>query len=219
MCDKEPYLPLRWIVSAWLSASQYATLHHWLLGDRPERPSRYICPASRCLNYHTLHDIYLLVMWSLALSGIVLVTHVSGRIAAFAILIAVTLRLHEVATAVLRVSLKVGQVERKKRPTERTFAIAALVYLEPILLFGIMHAAMPSALGLSPDTVYAHLEGSKWDTPSLVYYSVACYTTVGWGDIYPRVSEAKVLSGAETLFGVLLLVCTISAFVAKLDGP
>ncbi len=55
-----------------------------------------------------------------------------------------------------------------------------------------------------------------WSFPTLVYYSVVTFTTLGFGDVIPKTQEAAWLVMAEVIVGYVMLGGLISIFATKL---
>ena len=216
MSELSPKLPLRCLVAAWFSFSKYGSLHYWLLGESPELARSYLPKDSHYLNYHTLHDVYMLLMWVLAFIGSFLSVSFSSRTIAITVIVIAGLRLHELLRSLVRTLLKAK--DRKYRPGERTFAIIIMAYSEPIFMFAIMHACLPTAVGLQAGDMYS-LGVCRWDIQAVLHYSIACYTTVGWGGIHAMTAGARILSSVQTVYGILMLVFAITSFISRSEGP
>jgi hypothetical protein len=55
-----------------------------------------------------------------------------------------------------------------------------------------------------------------WGLKSMMYYSVVTFTTLGYGDIYPKTIEAAQWVIAEVVVGYIMLGGMISIFATKL---
>jgi hypothetical protein len=105
----------------------------------------------------------------------------------------------------------------------RKLLISLFAYLEPILLFAVLHGVLSDVLGIvqalsTPGTGYT-FAGRSWGAISILHFSVGCYTTVGWGDISASYPSTMILSDIEAVAGIIMLTLTVSRFVsAALDS-
>jgi len=60
------------------------------------------------------------------------------------------------------------------------------------------------------------VEPMKWGLLPMIYYSVVTFTTLGFGDIVPRTSEAAIWVMIEVIIGYIMLGGLISIFSTKL---
>jgi hypothetical protein len=108
----------------------------------------------------------------------------------------------------LRLVLRPGPV------TNRQIAGAVAVYLLAALGFGeaywLLAHVNPQAIGFA-DAPAGH-EALRAD---FVYFSIATITTVGFGDVVPVSTAARVLVSMEALFGQLYLVILLSRLVSN----
>lgn len=108
----------------------------------------------------------------------------------------------------LRLVLRPGAV------TARQIAGAVAVYLLVALAFGeafwLLQHVNPQAIAFS-DAPAGH-EALRAD---FVYFSIATITTVGFGDVVPVSTFARVLVSLEALFGQLYLVILLSRLVSN----
>lgn len=107
----------------------------------------------------------------------------------------------------LRMVLRPGPV------TRRQIAGAVAVYLMVALIFGeaywLLEQANPGAINFT-DAPTTH-EALRAD---FVYFSIASITTLGFGDVLPASTTARVLVTMEALFGQLYLVILVSRLVS-----
>ncbi len=88
-----------------------------------------------------------------------------------------------------------------------TYLLAAVAFA---MLFQIVELARPGAFsGLADDVHLDRVELSN----SMMYYSLVCITTMGYGDIVPVGSLARPLSVFEGVFGQLYLAVMIARLV------
>ena len=210
-----PHLPLRRVVLVWFFLTRWLSPHFWIFGENPESPRWYFRGKRRTLNYHTFHDLYIMCCWTISLGGTIVSLRLSCGWAAIVLMFLVAVRLHELFRSLVKTLLTLKK--RQHRPLERTFAMTLAAYTEPILLFAIMHTFLPVALGMRAEEVY-NLTGPEWQWADVIHYSVACYTTVGWGEIHALYGASRILSSVETGYGVMMLVFTITAFISRLYG-
>jgi len=115
-----------------------------------------------------------------------------------------------VAFTLLVMLLLLNYVVRAPRVTQNTLLAAICVYILVGVLFGfiflLVYRAQPQAFPL--DTTLGPPESQ------LRYFSMITLTTVGYGDIMPKSSEARALAALEALIAQLYL----AAIVARLVG-
>jgi hypothetical protein len=105
----------------------------------------------------------------------------------------------------------------------RKLLISLLAYLEPMLLFAVLHGVLSNLQGISrgicaPGAGYS-FAGKSWGASTLLHFSVGTYTTVGWGDVTPNYPSTMILSDIEAVAGIVMLTLTVSRFVsAALDA-
>lgn len=103
------------------------------------------------------------------------------------------------------------------RVTGETLWAAINVYV----LFGMMFAFLYSAvLALAPDAfVGGILENINQDvTQSMVYYSFVTMTTLGYGDITPKIHVAATLAYVQALIGQLYVAVLIARLVSMYNS-
>jgi hypothetical protein len=105
---------------------------------------------------------------------------------------------------------------RHDKADGRKMLISLLAYLEPMLLFAVLHGAVSRILTLQATALGSgySLSNRTWNWVTIMHYSIGCYTTVGWGDISATDSYTMMLSDLETVTGVIMLAFTISRLVA-----
>jgi hypothetical protein len=192
-----------------------------LLGVDPSKTPKYLLNRrSQWFNRSTLVDFYALA-WPVL--DMFLLLFLCGFLTQ-RVVPAITLgllalyRLNELIGGVFHVLLRRAAYDSAD---ERKMIITVLAYLEPILLFGILHAAMSVVLsrcaGCTIGAGYS-LERVSWHWSTIIYYSLGCYTTVGAAGVAPICPSTMLLSDLETITGIFMLASTISAFVSKTLG-
>jgi hypothetical protein len=88
-----------------------------------------------------------------------------------------------------------------------TYLLAAIAFAT---LFQIVALQSPEAFSGLPQTAY---EDRTELSSSMVYFSLVCITTMGYGDIVPTGSLARPLSVIEGVFGQLYLAVMIARLV------
>lgn len=124
-------------------------------------------------------------------------------------------RLHEITGGILHVLLHRSSFDHAD---ERKMILTLLCYIEPILIFAIFYAVLfiviPFFIGNQNVEIFS-INKIKWGGLTAFYFSAACYTTVGWGDISAKHPLAMLLAGCESIFGVIMLTLTISVFISR----
>jgi hypothetical protein len=107
----------------------------------------------------------------------------------------------------------VGGIRVERRVTLHSVMGALTVYLLAGLIFAFSYGVM-EAIASSP--VLSHLGTDKHAEE--VYFSFITLTTVGYGDISPVASAARMMSVLEALFGQLYLVTIVAVIVSNVGG-
>lgn len=107
----------------------------------------------------------------------------------------------------------IGGIRAEQRVTLHSVMGALTVYLLAGLVFGFAYAVMDGIAGMP---VLSHLGSDKHAEE--VYFSYITLTTVGYGDITPIASAARMTSALEALFGQLYLVTIVAVIVSNV-GP
>jgi voltage-gated potassium channel len=107
----------------------------------------------------------------------------------------------------------VGGIRVERRVTLHSVMGALTVYLLAGLIFGFSYGVM-EAIASSP--VLSHLGTDKHAEE--VYFSFITLTTVGYGDIAPIASAARMMSVLEALFGQLYLVTIVAVIVSNVGA-
>ncbi len=115
-----------------------------------------------------------------------------------------------VAGAVIVVRGVVGGIRVEQRVTLHSVMGALTVYLLAGLIFGFSYGVMDAIAG-SP--VLSHIGSDRHAEE--VYFSFITMTTVGYGDIAPVASAARMTSVLEALFGQLYLVTIVAVIVSN----
>jgi Ion channel len=107
----------------------------------------------------------------------------------------------------------VGGIRVERRVTLHSVMGALTVYLLAGLIFAFSYGVM-EAIASSP--VLSHLGTDKHAEE--VYFSFITLTTVGYGDIAPVASAARMMSVLEALFGQLYLVTIVAVIVSNVGA-
>lgn len=224
MTGKNEVKPLAIFVEAYIWLHTRTSVRVLLFGADPTKTPNYILSnQGRWINRDTLVDLYAIIrviidcllLWLVASP---LQTH---PMTALLVGLFTLHRLNELLGGVLYILIHRARFDYADG---RKMAITLLAYLEPVLLFAILHGALSIILaGTSfsiSGTGYA-LAGKPltWSWITLLHYSVGCYTTVGWGDVSATLPFTMALSDIETMTGVVMLTLTISRFVAAALDP
>lgn len=213
--------PLKSLVDLYLSIHRRISLRPILFGVDPDHtPNFIITHENRWFNRDCLVDVYAIV-WPIA--GLVLLYFGSNPSIHFGwalfILVVAAYRLNELFGAVFYIL-----VYRAREDTAdgRKLAISLLAYLEPIILFAILHSVFSAILAAGKVTESGagyNLNGQVWGAITAFHFSVECYTTVGWGDVSATNPCTMILSDIEAITGIIMLTLTVSRFVSAVLGP
>jgi voltage-gated potassium channel len=107
----------------------------------------------------------------------------------------------------------IGGIRVERRVTLHSVMGALTVYLLAGLIFAFSYGVM-EAIASSP--VLSHLGTDKHAEE--VYFSFITLTTVGYGDIAPVASAARMMSVLEALFGQLYLVTIVAVIVSNVGA-
>jgi hypothetical protein len=107
----------------------------------------------------------------------------------------------------------IGGIRVERRVTLHSVMGALTVYLLAGLIFAFSYGVM-DAIASSP--VLSHLGTDKHAEE--VYFSFITLTTVGYGDISPVASAARMMSVLEALFGQLYLVTIVAVIVSNVGA-
>ena len=107
----------------------------------------------------------------------------------------------------------VGGIRVEQRVTLHSVMGALTVYLLAGLVFGFSYGVMDAIAGMP---VLSHIGSDKHAEE--VYFSFITMTTVGYGDIAPTVSAARMTSVLEALCGQLYLVTIVAVIVSNVGA-
>lgn len=121
----------------------------------------------------------------------------------------------------------VGHLFRRREVTVNTIFGAIVTYLLIAIafsmIFTILELRHPGSFSGLPDTEIMHRNEL---TAAIMYYSLVCFTTMGFGDIVPVSSLARSLSAVAGVFGQLYLAVMIArlvglhiAHMSRMDDP
>ncbi|MEM8609692.1 MAG: ion channel [Myxococcota bacterium] len=108
----------------------------------------------------------------------------------------------------------VGHLFRRREVTVNTIFGAIVTYLLIAIAFSmvftILEVSRPGSFSGLPDTQASHRNELN---SAILYYSLVCFTTMGFGDIVPVSSLARSLSAVAGVFGQLYLAVMIARLV------
>ena len=120
-----------------------------------------------------------------------------------ALLIAATIFIHY---EILRLTT-IGATDLRVHPRSRLWMMlggAMISHLIHIGLYAVAYLALEYQFGVGA------IEGpDSGNVNDAIYFSIVCYTTLGFGDIYPS-GELRLLSGIEALNGLVMVTWTAS---------
>ncbi len=145
-------------------------------------------------------------------AGYLSVVLADARISLAAHLIAAAFFLHLIGT------ISRGLLLEQTRVTGETLWAAVNIYI----LFGLFFAFLYSAVLLSwPDAFAGGMLENRHPLPtqSMVYYSFVTMTTLGYGDITPKIRIAATLAYVQALIGQLYVAILIARLVSMYNAP
>ncbi|MEM6856845.1 MAG: potassium channel family protein [Pseudomonadota bacterium] len=120
-----------------------------------------------------------------------------------ALLIAATIFIHY---EILRLTT-IGATDLRVHPRSRLWMMLGGAMISHLIHIGLYAAAY---LVLEYQFEVGAIEGpNSGNVNDAVYFSIVCYTTLGFGDIYPS-GELRLLSGIEALNGLVMVTWTAS---------
>jgi len=214
--------PLSILMVTYLKLHRHISLRAILLGADPTTTPKWLQESnSRWLNRSTLVDLYAM-LWPLCdcfLLWLVMARLSCHATVAPAIALVALYRLNELFGGIFWVLTYRANVDS---PNPRKFAFTFLNYVEPILLFAVLHGAISDILSNGGSQLVPGgylLEHRCWNWVTVLHYSVGRYTTVGAEGVSPTSPLTTILSDIETLVGVIMIVLTISVFVSRTISP
>ena len=108
-----------------------------------------------------------------------------------------------------------GQVSRSEGVTFDSISGAICVYLLLGLIWALLYAAieLTAAGSFAMETAFGEVPSRSAHFSTFVYYSFSTLTAVGYGDIVPSSSPARVFSWLEAVVGQLYLAILIARLV------
>jgi hypothetical protein len=123
-----------------------------------------------------------------------------------------------VATSVIHFEILAGVTElhRRNALSKRVEVVASLISAFLGHLIGIgMYAATFAWLHHHPE--FGELAGRLSHSPTdFFYFSVSCYTTLGFGDVYAT-EDMRIISGVEGLNGLVLIAWSAAFTYRSID--
>ncbi len=215
---KEAISPLKTFMVILLRMTKFLSLSRWIIGKDPDNPSFILTKLieiqkNRFINYHTFLDCYL-ILWFL-FEIIIIISFPSGKLnSAFLGILVIFLssvRLIELFGAQLHIIAY--RREKDTEINERKILIGLMCYLEGMLIFCLIYMGLFTIL--SCGNVFSVRNGLSISSLNILYFSVANYTTTGFGDITAIHPTLIKISSLESIFGLLFLAFFISGLVAR----
>lgn len=221
LIDEEPTV-LAHLVETLLRLARWVSPRYWLIGWNPphDSPKWLLKLNGTAFRRDNLHDIYV-SGWTCAELLLLLFWNSVGcslnfnAVQGWLLLIAVNVHLLEVMLGTVFVMMKRRHLDSVN---PRKFAITALAYLDGVFVFAVSYLLLPGLIGITPSRVYSFPPDVEFSSGSMFHFSVACYTTTGWGNIHPVHPVVMFLSSVESLVGTLFIIATIASFVSRLDA-
>jgi len=217
--DKPNVKPLGTLVDCYLWFHRTTSIRSRFFGVDPTETPKFIeRNQSRWFNRDFLVDVYALAwpiacwatLWWLGTPSAIR----TNRCALIAIGVIAGYRLNELLGGVSYILIKRARADFADG---RKLAISLLAYLEPIILFAVLHGVVSDVLA-NGNTALAgkgyEIGNRLWRASTIFHFSVGCYTTVGWGDVTAVAPLAVCLSDVEAITGILMITLTLSRFVA-----
>ena len=111
-------------------------------------------------------------------------------------------------TAALLVLLLIAQARRFDRSNLAASSLFALLSVGTLLLYGVLGSLWFGA-GYAP---------AIRDLPTAFYYTIETMSTVGYGDILPRTTEARMFTVSMIVLGITVFATTLSVVIGPLVG-
>ena len=115
---------------------------------------------------------------------------------------------------VYAISIIVGHLFQQREVTLNTIFGAVVTYLLAGVAFGmvfqIIELQSPGSFSGIPDSALVHRNQL---TSSMMYFSLVCLTTMGYGDVVPASNLARPIAVLEGVFGQLYLAVMVARLV------
>jgi len=202
------------ILTLFLRIAKLFSFSRWILGKDPDNISGLLSriKQTRFVNYHTLIECYL-IMWFL-FEILIIISFPSGRlcdpVVGIIIAILAAIRLIELFGAQLYIITY--RREKDVKLSARKILLGLMCYVEGMLIFCLIYMGLYTGL---KGTIFSLRNGLSISSLSILYFSVANYTTTGFGDITALHPIAIIISSLESIFGLLFLAFFISGLVAR----
>lgn len=215
---KEAILPLKTLMIFFLKLTKFISLSRCVIGKDPDNPSSLLFRLkekhkSRFINYDTFLDCYL-ILWFL-FEIIIIILFPSGKLASaflgWFIVFFASVRLLELFGAQLHIIAY--RREKDVDINERKILMGLMCYLEGILIFCLIYMGLFTILNCG--NVFSLRNGLSISSLNILYFSVANYTTTGFGDITAIHPALIKISSLESIFGLLFLAFFISGLIAR----
>jgi hypothetical protein len=122
--------------------------------------------------------------------------------------------------------IQILHLGRERQVTTDTILGSVNIYLLLIVAFMFLHTMLevgdPGAYRIGEQSLGEYLRdpsvNDSMATSTLIYFSITTFTTLGYGDIVPVSSAARVITGFEAIVGQLYVAIVVARLVALQIG-
>lgn len=215
---KEVFSPLKRLMIIFIAITKFFSLSRWVIGKDPDNPSYLLSKLieknkSRFINYHTLLESYL-IFWFL-FEIMIIISFPSGKLSSFffgiILIFLSTFRLIELFGAELYIITY--RREKDTKINERKILMGLMCYIEGILVFCLIYMGLNTILDCT--NIFYVRNGLSISSINILYFSVANYTTTGFGDLTATHPILVKISSLESVFGLFFLAFFISGLISR----